>query len=224
MDVALQRILIGRSARSQLVTGLRGVGKTVLLQEFARVAAKRGFIHEHVEATRPSSFPLQVALALRKALFKLGGKKKVKGVNRRALGRAQGVRPHPAGRRRPSCATSRPSREWPTRATWAATWRRCSRRWAGPPRPTRPASSSPSTTCTVCRTPTLEALLVGPARGQPARACRSRWPGPACPSLPAVSGEARPTPSGSSGSARSGRSAPTKRADAVCRCRPPPKG
>jgi hypothetical protein len=86
MDVALQRILHGRSAKSQLVTGLRGVGKTVLLQEFARVAAKRGFIHERVEAHEPEQLPLQLALAVRKALFKLGGKKKVKGVNRHALG------------------------------------------------------------------------------------------------------------------------------------------
>ena len=86
MDVALQRILRGRSAKSQLVTGLRGVGKTVLLQEFARVAAKRGFVHEQVEAHQSGQFPLQLALALRKALFKLGGKKKAKGVNRRALG------------------------------------------------------------------------------------------------------------------------------------------
>jgi hypothetical protein len=86
MDVALRRILIGRSAKSQLITGLRGVGKTVLLQEFARVAAKRGFIHEHLEATEDGQLPLQVTLALRKALFKLGGKKKAKGVHRRALG------------------------------------------------------------------------------------------------------------------------------------------
>jgi hypothetical protein len=86
MDVALRRILIGRSAKSQLVTGLRGVGKTVLLQEFARVAAKRGFIHEHVEANEEGHLPLQLTLALRKALFKLGGKKKSKGVNRRVLG------------------------------------------------------------------------------------------------------------------------------------------
>jgi AAA ATPase domain len=87
MDVALRRILLGRSAQSQLITGLRGVGKTVLLQEFARLAAKRGFIHEHLEATTEGDqLPLQVTLALRKALFKLGGKKKAKGVNRRALG------------------------------------------------------------------------------------------------------------------------------------------
>jgi AAA ATPase domain len=86
VDVALQRTLIGRSAKSLMVTGLRGVGKTVLLQEFARVAAKRGFTHEHVEVYEGGQLPLQLALALRKALFKLGGKKKAKGVNRRALG------------------------------------------------------------------------------------------------------------------------------------------
>jgi hypothetical protein len=86
MDVALQRTLIGRSTKSLMVSGLRGVGKTVLLQEFARVAAKRGFTHEPVEAHEGGHLPLQLFLALRKTLFKLGGKKKAKGVNRRALG------------------------------------------------------------------------------------------------------------------------------------------
>ena len=86
MDVALQRMLVGRAAKSQLVTGLRGVGKTVLLHEFGRVAVKRGFVHEHIEVHDGGQLPLQLAVALRKALLKLGGKKKTKGVNRRALG------------------------------------------------------------------------------------------------------------------------------------------
>ena len=86
LDVALQRLLIGRSAKSQLLTGLHGVGKTVLLSEFARVAARRGFIHEHIEVADDGGLPLRLAVALGKALLKLGGKKKVKGVNRRALG------------------------------------------------------------------------------------------------------------------------------------------
>src|SRR5580692_5237901 len=86
LDVALQRLLIGRNAKSQLITGLRGVGKTALLFEFARVAARRGFIHEHIEVADDGRLPLRLAVALRKALLKLGGKKKVKGVNRRALG------------------------------------------------------------------------------------------------------------------------------------------
>jgi hypothetical protein len=86
LDVALQRLLIGRGAKSQLLTGLHGVGKTVLLSEFGRVAARRGFIHEHIEVGDGGGLPLRLAVALSKALFKLGGKKKVKGVNRRALG------------------------------------------------------------------------------------------------------------------------------------------
>ena len=86
LDVALQRLLIGRSAKSQLLTGLHGVGKTVLLSEFGRMAARRGFIHEHIEVGDDGGLPLRLAVALSKALLKLGGKKKVKGVNRRALG------------------------------------------------------------------------------------------------------------------------------------------
>jgi hypothetical protein len=62
------------------------VGKTVLLYEFSRVAGRRGFIHEHIEVGDDGRLPLRLAVALRKALLKLGGKKKVKGVNRRALG------------------------------------------------------------------------------------------------------------------------------------------
>jgi len=86
LNVTLQRLLIGRSAKSQLLTGLRGVGKTALLSEFSRVAARRGFIHEHIEVGDDGRLPVRLAVALRKALLKLGGKKKVKGVNRRALG------------------------------------------------------------------------------------------------------------------------------------------
>ena len=67
---------IGRSAKSQLVTGLRGVGKTVLLHEFARVAGKRGFIHEHIEVGDDGVLPLQLAVALRKALLKLGARRR----------------------------------------------------------------------------------------------------------------------------------------------------
>ena len=86
LDVALQRLLIGRNGKSQLITGLHGVGKTALLNEFSQVAGRRGFIHEHVEVGDDGGLPLRLAMALRKALLKLGGKKKVKGVNRRALG------------------------------------------------------------------------------------------------------------------------------------------
>jgi hypothetical protein len=43
VDLALQRIRAGRSAQHQLITGLRGVGKTVLLGALAAVAESRGY-------------------------------------------------------------------------------------------------------------------------------------------------------------------------------------
>jgi hypothetical protein len=92
MDVALQRLRVGRSAQTLVVTGLRGVGKTVLLHEFSRLAGTRGFVHEHLEVGEDGRLPLRLALALRKSLLKLGGKggKKDKGVDRRALGVLKG--------------------------------------------------------------------------------------------------------------------------------------
>jgi hypothetical protein len=48
--VALRRLEIGRSAQSFVLYGLRGVGKTVLLSEFARAAASRDWITAKVEA------------------------------------------------------------------------------------------------------------------------------------------------------------------------------
>jgi hypothetical protein len=49
MDIALQRLRLGRDGRSAMLTGLRGVGKTVLLNEFEQLAQGRGYFHEHVE-------------------------------------------------------------------------------------------------------------------------------------------------------------------------------
>ena len=52
MDVALQRLLLGRDGRSQMLTGLRGVGKTVMLNEYEQLAESRGFFHEHIEVVQ----------------------------------------------------------------------------------------------------------------------------------------------------------------------------
>lgn len=57
MDVAAQRLLLGRNARGQLLTGLRGVGKTVLLNEFERIADKHGYFHAHIEVTEDGRLP-----------------------------------------------------------------------------------------------------------------------------------------------------------------------
>lgn len=43
-EVTLTRLATGRSAQCQLVVGVRGVGKTVLLNQFARRATERGWV------------------------------------------------------------------------------------------------------------------------------------------------------------------------------------
>jgi len=48
-DVAVRRLALGRSDRSQMLTGLRGVGKTVLLREFRDIAVGHGWCCQHVE-------------------------------------------------------------------------------------------------------------------------------------------------------------------------------
>src|ERR1039458_3072118 len=57
MDVALQRLRRGRDGHSAMLTGLRGVGKTVLLNEFEQLAEARGYFHEHIEVTEDGDVP-----------------------------------------------------------------------------------------------------------------------------------------------------------------------
>lgn len=48
--IALQRILIGRHDKSQILLGLRGTGKTVLLNTIERLAEDYGHLTAFVEA------------------------------------------------------------------------------------------------------------------------------------------------------------------------------
>jgi hypothetical protein len=86
MDVALQRILRGTNGRSQLLTGLRGVGKTVLLNEFEYLARGRGYFHEHIEVAEDGSLAPLLASALRRVLIAMDAKKRIGEMVRRALG------------------------------------------------------------------------------------------------------------------------------------------
>ena len=63
MDVSLQRLLLGRDGRSQMLTGLRGVGKTVLLNEFEQIAVARGYFHDHLEVPEEGDLPSRLAAA-----------------------------------------------------------------------------------------------------------------------------------------------------------------
>lgn len=83
--VAIARIREGRPAKSVLMVGLRGVGKTVLL-DWMRDAAEREGVHTlRIEAPEDRSLPAMLAPELRKALLRLSGIAKAKDLARRAL-------------------------------------------------------------------------------------------------------------------------------------------
>ncbi|MGH9029962.1 MAG: AAA family ATPase [Acidimicrobiales bacterium] len=86
MDIALQRLLSGRDARSQMLTGLRGVGKTVLLNEFEQLASVRGYFHEHIEVHEDGDLPIRLASAFRRVLLAMDARKRIGERVRRALG------------------------------------------------------------------------------------------------------------------------------------------
>lgn len=69
--VLLGRVLARRSEKSLLLTGLRGVGKTVLLNEIERMAQATGYRTIWVEAHEGKSLPVLLAPDLRRLLFDL---------------------------------------------------------------------------------------------------------------------------------------------------------
>ena len=73
--VALDRIRAGRSARSLILHGLRGVGKTVLLNRISLDAEARGIASVRMEASEGRSLPSLLIPALRSTLlrFSRGG-------------------------------------------------------------------------------------------------------------------------------------------------------
>jgi hypothetical protein len=76
--VALDRIKAGRSAKSQMLLGLRGVGKTVLLNEIARIAEDHGYLTIQLEAPEDRRLAEMLAPPLRSLLYKLSGVEKAK--------------------------------------------------------------------------------------------------------------------------------------------------
>ena len=69
--IALDRFRDGRAARSLLLVGLRGVGKTVLLTRIAQQSEARGFVVLSIEAPEKRSLPALLIPPLRTALLKL---------------------------------------------------------------------------------------------------------------------------------------------------------
>src|SRR6185437_4656062 len=86
MDVAVQRLLRGNNSQSQLLTGLRGTGKTVLLNEFEDLADGRGYFHEYIEVNEDGTLAPAIAAALRRVLLAMEAKRRIGEAVRRALG------------------------------------------------------------------------------------------------------------------------------------------
>jgi hypothetical protein len=86
MDVTLQRLLLGMNSQSQLLAGLRGTGKTVLLNEFEELAEGRGYFHEYIEVNEDGNLAPAIAAALRRVLLAMDAKRRIGDAVRRALG------------------------------------------------------------------------------------------------------------------------------------------
>jgi len=85
VHVALARIRAGRPARSLLMVGLRGVGKTVLLDRMRDDAADAGIRTMRVEAPEDRSLPAMLAPELRVALLALSRTERARELATRAL-------------------------------------------------------------------------------------------------------------------------------------------
>jgi AAA+ ATPase superfamily predicted ATPase len=84
-DIALERIKRGRSERSLLLVGLRGVGKTVLLREIRRRALDKGYAVEMIEAQEEQTVAELLAPALRRLLIELDSSKRTIAAVKRAM-------------------------------------------------------------------------------------------------------------------------------------------
>jgi hypothetical protein len=83
--IALERVRAGRSTKSVLMVGLRGVGKTVLLDRMRDDAEAAGIQTLRVEAPERRSLPAILAPELRQALLRLSQNEKARELARRAL-------------------------------------------------------------------------------------------------------------------------------------------
>lgn len=77
-DMSLQRVVQGRNAQSQIFLGLRGTGKTVLLNEVMDLAEKAGYLTSFIES--PENKPLAEMLypQMRQVLRRLSTVEKAK--------------------------------------------------------------------------------------------------------------------------------------------------
>jgi len=89
-EIALHRIRRGRPEKSQMLLGLRGVGKTVLLNHIGKLAETIGYHVIKLEAPEGQRLAQFLAPALKATLIRLNRVEKAKDYASRALGALQG--------------------------------------------------------------------------------------------------------------------------------------
>jgi hypothetical protein len=83
-EVLLDRLRRGHTEQSMLITGLRGVGKTVLLTSFEERARERGWTTVEAEITKSTEFGARMGQLVRRALLQLAPRARWKDRARRA--------------------------------------------------------------------------------------------------------------------------------------------
>jgi hypothetical protein len=83
--IALKRLAAGRSTQSLIMVGLRGVGKTVLLNRIEEIATDCGCRVSLIEAHEGKSLPELLAPQLRSILYNLSNYASAKDLARRGL-------------------------------------------------------------------------------------------------------------------------------------------
>jgi AAA ATPase-like protein len=83
--VALTRVMAGRSAKGELLLGLRGVGKTVLLNTIEDLAVGQDFLTVLLETQEDRTLPQLLVPALRRVLLRLNTGERMKAKSKEAL-------------------------------------------------------------------------------------------------------------------------------------------
>ncbi|HEV2591340.1 MAG TPA: ATP-binding protein [Gaiellaceae bacterium] len=74
----LDRLVNGQPEKSIILTGQRGIGKTVLLERFAEIASESGWFHDYYEVTSAASLPAAMARMSRRVLLGMSLKERLK--------------------------------------------------------------------------------------------------------------------------------------------------
>lgn len=85
VSIATQRIKLRKGSKSIIMVGLRGVGKTVLLDKMKSDAEQNGIYTIRIEAPEGRSLPSMLAPQLRQVLLKLSNVEQAKDLTKHAL-------------------------------------------------------------------------------------------------------------------------------------------